>query len=108
MEFLVMTGKIFLFINFFCYDIFQFLVYFLCKNCNPLKNITSSFPPTPLKIKVLPSPPPSPPPFQPGEVQPSQAERARTRATEIQHNILKVFALKTPNFSKFRGFSFYL
>ena len=61
-----MTEKVILLYNLFCHEIFQRLVYFLCKNCNPpphpktppphpaptpLKKVTSSFPGTPLKLR---------------------------------------------------------
>ena len=47
--------KAFLFTNFFCHEVFQILVYFLSKNCNPP---WKKSPPTPLlKTEVLLSPP---------------------------------------------------
>ena len=43
----------------FCHYVFQILLYFLCKNCTPVPHPTPprTLPPTPLKKKVLPSPP---------------------------------------------------
>ena len=38
-----MAEKQFSFTNFFCHEFLQILVYFLCKNCNPLKKVTPSF-----------------------------------------------------------------
>ena len=43
-EFLVMTEKNVLLINFFCHEIFQIWIYFLWENCNPQKKVTPSFP----------------------------------------------------------------
>ena len=54
-ELLVMTEKNIFVYNFLCGYIFQILVYFLCKNCNPSPSKRSAPPPShqpPLKIKV--------------------------------------------------------
>ena len=39
--------KAFLFTNFFCHEVFQILVYFLSKNCNPLEIWVDRSPPPP-------------------------------------------------------------
>ena len=64
-EFLVITGKnIFVYKLFLSLNISDFSLFF-CKNCNPLKKITPSFPATPPSQSWGPVKPPPPLPPQP-------------------------------------------